>query len=43
LNTELNCDAYRTLYPQYIPASSLGLQGGTIWRTKSTWTKFKIY
>lgn len=43
LNTELRCDAYRTLYPQYIPASSLGLEGGTIWRSKSRLTEFKIH
>ena len=30
LNTELRLEAYRTLYPQYIPASSIGLEDETI-------------
>lgn len=32
LRTELKLEAYRTLYPQYIPASSLGLEDETISR-----------
>lgn len=35
LNTELILEAYRTLYPQYIPDSSLGLDAGTTLRRKS--------
>ena len=35
LNTELRLEAYRTLYPQYIPDSSLGLDGEAISRGKS--------
>lgn len=34
-STELTLEAYRTLYPQYIPASSLGLDDETIWSGES--------
>lgn len=36
VNTELISEAYRTLYPQYVPASSLGLEDWTIWRGDTT-------
>lgn len=42
LNTELILEAYRTLYPQYIPASSLGLDNETTWRGKSRQIQYKI-
>lgn len=42
LNTELRLEAYRTLYPQYIPDSSLGLEGEAISRGKSRLMQFWI-
>lgn len=42
LNTELILEAYLTLYPQYIPDSSLGLDDGTTWRGESRKCNIKV-